>query len=140
MPKTTNEAANAVTKATRLMPVASWAEPAPSAGALVSAAAVSTVDDAKVEMEVASEVASDAEVDADASRGADKVVLLIDMDVAWNAWKWFLQDKPKSRRRECSDHGSDGPCVLTHGGGFVVSVWFSEGLASTLRVDVEGRC
>lgn len=40
MPKTTNEAAKAVTKATRLMPVDSWAEPpAPSGIEVVVAAA-----------------------------------------------------------------------------------------------------
>lgn len=102
MPKTTNEAAKAVTKATRLMPVESWAEPAPSGWALVSAGAVSAVDDANVEMEDASEVASevasdaevDAEVDADASRGADKVVLLMDRDVAWDVSRWFLHKMP----------------------------------------------
>lgn len=35
MPKTINDAARAVTKATRLMPVDFWANPAPSAAALV---------------------------------------------------------------------------------------------------------
>ena len=58
MPKTTSEAARAVTKATRLIPVESWALPAPSAAEVVASVAARTGD-------------------GDAPRGADKVALLI---------------------------------------------------------------
>ena len=44
MPKTTSEAAKAVTKATRLMPVKSWPDPGPSELALDVAAEAVAVD------------------------------------------------------------------------------------------------
>lgn len=75
-PKTTSEAANAVTKARRLIPVESWAEPGPS-GVEVDdwAAAADTVDAAKVER-------ADDDSDVDATAGADEVVALIESGVS----------------------------------------------------------
>ncbi len=74
-PKTTSEAAKAVTKARRLIPVESWADPGPS-GVEVDdwAAAADTVDDAKVER-------ADVDSDVDATAGADVVVALMGVAV-----------------------------------------------------------
>jgi hypothetical protein len=79
MPKTTNEAANAVTKATRLIPVASWADPGPSSMVVVVAAAAAdvSVDDANDD--------NDGDADVDASAGAVVVMSLIDTNVACDA-------------------------------------------------------
>jgi hypothetical protein len=76
MPKTTNEAANAVTKATRLIPVASWADPGPSSMVVVVAAAAAdvSVDDANDD--------NDGDADVDTSAGAVVVMSLIDTNVA----------------------------------------------------------
>jgi hypothetical protein len=76
MPKTTNEAAKAVTKATRLIPVASWAEPGPSSIVLLVAAAAADVkvDDANDD--------NDGDADVGTSAGAVVVMSLIGMNVA----------------------------------------------------------
>jgi hypothetical protein len=58
MPKTTSEAAKAVTKATRLMPVDPWAEPGPSGISDVDGAAVADAveDELLIGMDVACNV------------------------------------------------------------------------------------
>jgi hypothetical protein len=87
MPKTTNEAAKAVTKATRLIPVASWADPGPSSIVVVvvaAAAADVNVDDANED--------NDGDADVGTSGGAVVVMSLIGMNVACDACrKWLWQ-------------------------------------------------
>jgi ABC-type uncharacterized transport system substrate-binding protein len=56
MPKTTNEAAKAVTKATRLIPVVFWAEPVPSGAADVDAPAGAVEVASLMAMDVACDV------------------------------------------------------------------------------------
>jgi len=93
-PKTINEAAKAVTNATRLMPVDFCAAPGPSSldDVVAAAAAVVSVDDANDDIDA---VVDDDNDDDDNPVGAVEVVVLIGMDVACDVGRWLLYSTPR---------------------------------------------